>query len=92
MPKVQPKEEEDQFEISLLGQLNPVLFSPQQQNQHKKLLKQYWSPHEKFLEHNQRTEDPNATAQLFGPGESPAGDSQAIMTRSENVDVNHTSQ
>ena len=91
---MQSKEEDDQFEISLLGQLNPVLFSPQQQNQHKKLLKQYWSPHEKFLEHNQRTEDPNATAQLFGPTaeNSPPGDTQAIMTRSENVDVNHASQ
>ena len=88
----------DQFEISLLGQLNPVLFSPQQQCLHKKMLKNYWSPHEKFLQYNRREEDPNVTQERFGPtgigGELGEGDTQMNVTRSDNigVEVTHTSQ
>jgi len=38
----------DEIEMSLVGQLNPVLFSPHQQRHHHKILQTYWSPHQKF--------------------------------------------
>lgn len=54
------------------------------------MLKNYWSPHEKFLQYNRREEDPNVTAQLFSPtGMGDAGDGQMNVTRSDNIDLNH---
>ena len=58
-------DKDEQLEMSLTCQLNPILFSKDERQKHRRVLKQRGSPHEKFTKHVKQQEDPNTTQKMF---------------------------
>ena len=92
LQKEAQNEDDKNFELSLISQLNPLLFSPSQHIKHQKMLKNYWSPHEKFLKHvPEKDEDPNTTAQFFaatGTNVASSVTSTVNETKTSNFNMN----